>query len=244
MIIIPTYNERSTVGRLVERIRKIVGDIPILFVDDNSPDGTQQEIAALQLAYPNIQLLKRSQKAGLGSAYRQSFEQILRRPQAEFVVTMDADLSHDPSELPQILELIKHYPVVVGSRYTQGGKILRWNPMRRLISRVGNIYAKWLTGMLVSDLTSGYVAYRLDWLNQVPFQRMQSEGYAFQIEMKYFLHSLEAKIYEHPITFREREGGKSKFSTVVVLEGMWYPLKIFFERFFRQMHNIFSKLVT
>ena len=165
-----------------------------------------------------------------GSAYRLAFEEVLRRGQSQYVIIMDADLSHDPAELVQLSELVKHYPAVVGSRYTAGGKVVRWSLPRRLISRFGNVYARMLTGVPAADLTRGYAAYQTDWLKRVPFQNMKSDGYAFQIELKYLLYSLGAKIYEHPITFEEREKGKSKFSLAIVLEGVWYPLKIFLAR--------------
>ncbi len=234
MIIIPTYNERSNVRPLVERIRKATGDLSILFVDDNSPDGTQVEIVAMQKTDKNIYLLARPKKQGLGSAYRAAFEHVRRSPEIEFVITLDADLSHDPSELPIFLKLIKLHPVVVGSRYVAGGKIINWNLVRRLVSKFGNIYAKFLTATPVSDLTSGYVAYQTSWLNRVPFQNIQAEGYAFQIEMKHRLHALGANIHEHPIAFVEREGGKSKFSLVIILEGVKFPLKVYFERLLRK----------
>ena len=234
MIIVPTYNERSNIRPLVERIRKAAAHVSILFVDDNSPDGTQTEIAILQQTDQNIYLLARPRKLGLGSAYRQAFEHIRRSPEIGFVITLDADLSHDPIELPRFLELIKLYPVVIGSRYAAGGKIINWHPLRRLVSKFGNIYARFLTAMPVMDLTSGYVAYQTSWLNRAQLQNIQAEGYAFQIEMKYRLHALGAKIYEHPIAFVEREGGKSKFSPAIILEGMWFPFKIYLERLFRR----------
>ena len=230
MIIVPTYNERSNIRPLVERIRRAVGDVPILFVDDNSPDGTQAEIAATQKTDAHIYLLARPKKQGLGAAYRAAFERLRRCPGIEFVITMDADVSHNPSELSGLLELIKLHPVVVGSRYVGGGKIINWNLLRRVVSKFGNVYAKFLTATPVSDLTSGYVAYQTGWLTRVPFHNIQAEGYAFQIEVKHRLHVLGANIYEHPIVFTEREGGRSKFSTAIILEGMWFPIKIYFAR--------------
>ncbi|MDP2933916.1 MAG: polyprenol monophosphomannose synthase [bacterium] len=227
MIIIPTYNEKQNIPQLVSRIRTVLGDIGILFVDDSSPDGTADAIRELQQNDPGISLILRPAKMGLGSAYLHAFDYLFKHTDAKYVVTLDADLSHEPEALPEIFARLKNYPMVVGSRYTTGGKIRNWNFFRRFVSRAGNIYARIFTGVPISDLTSGFVGYRADWLRQLDFSQISSEGYAFQIEMKCLLHGLGAEVFEHPITFTERKGGRSKFSLPIVAEGAVYPLKTF-----------------
>ncbi|MEK9180955.1 MAG: polyprenol monophosphomannose synthase [Patescibacteria group bacterium] len=233
MLVIPTYNERENVPGLVERIRKNLGGIPIFFVDDSSPDGTAEAIRRLQENDDNIHLLMRAGKLGLGSAYREAFRKIMRERLADYVITLDADLSHPPEVLPHLTEKIKKFPVVVGSRYISGGDVQNWNRWRQLISQSGNIYARLLTGVPVSDLTSGLVAYQVEALRKVNLDRMTSDGYAFQIEMKCLLHHSNIQIHEHPITFVERREGKSKFSTPIILEGFSYPARVFVKRIFK-----------
>jgi dolichol-phosphate mannosyltransferase len=175
-------------------------------------------------------LIFRPAKLGLGSAYLHAFDYLFKHTDAKYIVTLDADLSHEPEALPEILSRLESCPLVVGSRYTAGGRIRNWNYFRRFVSRAGNIYARVLTGTPISDLTSGFVGYRTDWLRKLDFSRISSEGYAFQIEMKCLLYDLGAKIFEHPITFTERQGGRSKFSLSIVAEGVTYPLRAFIKR--------------
>lgn len=230
MLIIPTYNEAENINSLVQRIRRAAGDIPIFFIDDNSPDGTAGVIRALQKDDSQIYLKLRSKKQGLGSAYREGFAEVIQSNLADYVIAMDADLSHPPEVIPQIQNLLKEYDVVIGSRYTSNGAIENWNLWRRVISRSGNIYAQLLVGTPINDLTAGLVGYRVESLKKIDLSSLKSEGYAFQIEIKYLLHRQLNKIYEHPITFIERRGGKSKFSSRIVREGIVFPFKIFLKR--------------
>jgi dolichol-phosphate mannosyltransferase len=230
MLVIPTYNEKDNVGTLVERIRTAAGNIPILFVDDSSPDGTAEKIRQIQNEDDRILLRVRPEKSGLGSAYREAFQYVIDNNLADFVVEMDADLSHPPEALPGLLENLKNYPVVVGSRYQGAGKVQNWNWFRRAVSYLGNLYARFFTGVPVADLTSGLVAYKVESLKKIDLKNITSEGYAFQIEIKTLLHRAGEKLHEHPITFEERREGKSKFSPGIIMEGMLYPLRTFFRR--------------
>lgn len=230
MLVIPTYNEKNNLRVLVERIRRVLPDIPILFVDDSSPDGTAEEIKVLSAADPAIRLLVRPGKQGLGSAYREAFLKLLDEPGAEYFIAMDADLSHPPEILPEMVRLLEKHSVVVGSRYMPGGSVENWNWRRRAISRLGNWYARIFTHVPVYDLTSGFVGYRREALRKLPLQDFDSEGYAFQVEMKHRLHQSGATIAELPIVFTERREGASKFSFAIIMEAAVYPLKVWFSK--------------
>ena len=230
MIIIPTYNECQNVATVVSRIRISVGQEPILFVDDSSPDGTAEEVRRLQRADPNIRLMVRTSQRGFGAACREAYQRVIDERLADYVIQLDADLSHPPEALPTMIELLKAWPVVVGSRYVRGGGTQNWDLRRRFLSRGGNLYARLLTGVPVHDLTAGFMGYQVPSLKQIALSRIRSEGYAFLMEMKYSLHKAGVPIQEFPITFTEREAGKSKFSGRIVLEGIAYPLKVLSQR--------------
>lgn len=230
MLVIPTYNEKANIRILVERIRRVLPDLPIMFIDDNSPDGTAEEIRDLKALDPRIELLVRERKAGLGSAYREGFLKLLDNPELEYLIALDADLSHPPESLPEIIRLLREYQVVVGSRYAPGGKIKNWNWSRRLISRLGNWYARIFTRVPVRDLTSGFVGYRAQALRSLPLSSFDSDGYAFQIEMKSRLHRGGASIVELPIIFTERREGASKFSLAIIMEAVAYPIRFWFSK--------------
>lgn len=225
MLIIPTYNEKGNVSSLVARIRKAVGDEPIFFVDDNSPDGTADEIGRLQEQDRNIHLMKRPGKGGYGSACRDAMKKILRENLADYVIQSDADLSHPPELLPRMIEMLKTCQVVIGSRYVSGGGANNWSLPRRFLSFGANIYARMLTGVPVRDMTAGFVGYQTAVLRKVNLDSIQSEGYAFLMEMKFNLHQNGTGFSEFPIIFCEREAGKSKFNRKILLEGVRFPMK-------------------
>lgn len=225
MLIIPTYNERDNIAVLVNRIRKAAGDEPILFVDDNSPDGTADEIRRIQTTDPHVHLLPRPGKGGYGSACRDGIRKVLRENLADYVIQSDADLSHPPELLPQMIQLLKSNPVVIGSRYVSGGGAENWDVRRRLLSFGANLYARTLTGVPVHDMTAGFVGYRTEVLRKIDLDHIGSEGYAFLMEMKFNLHRSGTTFREFPIIFHEREAGKSKFSRKILFEGMRFPLK-------------------
>ncbi len=225
MLIIPTYNERDNIATLVGRIRSAAGNEPILFVDDNSPDGTANEIRRIQAQDPDVHLLARPGKGGYGSACRDGIKKVLWENLADYVIQSDADLSHPPELLPQMIELLKTNPVVIGSRYVAGGGAENWDFRRRCLSFGANLYARMFTGVPVHDMTAGFVGYRTDVLRKVDLDAIQSEGYAFLMEMKFNLHRSGTNFREFPIIFCEREAGKSKFNRKILLEGIRFPLK-------------------
>jgi len=225
MLIIPTYNEHDNIAVLVNRIRKAAGAEPILFVDDNSPDGTANEIRRLQASDPNIHLLPRPGKGGYGSACRDGIKKVLRENLADYVIQSDADLSHPPELLPRMIELLKTNPVVIGSRYVKGGGAQNWDLRRRALSFGANLYARTFTGVPVHDMTAGFVGYRAEVLRKIDLDSIRSEGYAFLMEMKFNLHRSGARFSEFPIVFYEREAGKSKFNRKILFEGMRFPLR-------------------
>ncbi|MEO7652128.1 MAG: polyprenol monophosphomannose synthase [Bryobacteraceae bacterium] len=226
MMIIPTYNERPNIATLVSRIRQAAPSEPIFFVDDGSPDGTAGVIRDLQRNDPNILLLERSGKGGYGSACREAMSKILREGLAEYVIQFDADLSHPPEALPRMIEMLRSFPVVIGSRYVAGGGTKNWDFRSRLLSRGGNFYARTLTGIPARDCTAGFVGYQVEALRQIDLSSIRSEGYAFLMEMKYALHRKGMRFGEFPIIFAEREGGKSKFSSRIMMEGLACPARI------------------
>jgi dolichol-phosphate mannosyltransferase len=225
MLIIPTYNERDNITTLVARIRSAVGDEPIFFVDDNSPDGTADEIRRLQVSDPAIHLLPRPGKGGYGSACRDAMKKILQENLADYVIQSDADLSHPPELLPTMIELLKSSPVVIGSRYVAGGGAENWDVKRRVLSFGANVYARTLTGVPVHDMTAGFVGYQAEVLRKIDLDSIRSEGYAFLMEMKFNLHRTGTSFREFPIIFCEREAGKSKFSRKILFEGVRFPVK-------------------
>jgi dolichol-phosphate mannosyltransferase len=231
MLIIPTYNECDNIATLVGRIRKAAGDEPILFVDDNSPDGTADEIRRMQATDSNIHLLARPGKGGYGSACRDGMKKILTENLADYVIQSDADLSHPPELLPRMIELLKTSDVVIGSRYVMGGGAENWDIRRRTLSFGANLYARTFTGVPVHDMTAGFVGYRVAVLRKIDLDSIRSEGYAFLMEMKFNLHRKGTSFREFPIIFHEREAGKSKFNRKILYEGMRFPLRALKKRF-------------
>ena len=237
MLIIPTYNERDNVNSLVARIRKAAPREPIFFVDDNSPDGTAAAIRSVQQGDPDIHLMVRPGKGGYGSACRDAMEKILRENLAPYVIQFDADLSHPPELLPRIVEALRTWPVVIGSRYVAGGGSQNWDFRRRCLSLGANMYARLLTGVPVHDMTAGFVGYQAAILRKIDLSEIRSEGYAFLMEMKFNLNRRGATFHELPIIFTERESGKSKFNRKIMLEGVRFPVKAMMLRMLRQRRN-------
>src|SRR3989344_168954 len=222
-VIIPTYNEKESIVRLLKSVLKILPSGRIFVIDDSSPDGTAFEVQNLAHQDERVRLIVRSQKEGLGSAYLDAFARIIPDDSIRYIITMDADFSHDPADLAKFLEHLEDNDLVIGSRYIPGGNILNWNFSRKILSKYANIYAKAVTRVPVADLTAGFVSYKREMLGRILTRFVRSEGYAFQIEMKYLAHRLGAKIKEVPITFRERSSGESKLSNGVFWEGVFTP---------------------
>lgn len=230
LIVIPTYNEKENIPVLIDKIFQqplsyFSGDLHLLIVDDNSPDGTAEVVKTLQQTHSNIFLLQRENKQGLGRAYVAGFLWAIDH-HYDCVIEMDADLSHDPAYLRDILEGLQTYDVVIGSRYVRGVNVINWPLSRLLISYFGNRYARWVTGMPINDATAGYVGYRIDVLKSIDLTRVSASGYSFQIEMKFRAWKQKFKILETPIIFYERIAGVSKMSTNIIREGLLLVWKL------------------
>jgi len=218
-VVIPTYNERDNIGALIPRIL----DLPrfrILVVDDNSPDGTADVVAAIARDEPRVGLLSRPSKLGLGTAYISGFRRALAEG-AEYICEMDADFSHDPRYLPSLLAATEtSYDLTLGSRYIPGGGTTDWGMLRKLISRSGNIYARSILGLSVTDATGGFRCYRRRVLAAINPDDIHSNGYSFQIELVYRTMRAGFRIGEVPIIFPDRRVGHSKMSRRIVLEAL------------------------
>jgi dolichol-phosphate mannosyltransferase len=234
VLIVPTYNERENIEALVGRVRESAGKEPILFIDDNSPDGTSEEIRRIRGLDGCIHLMARPGKGGYGSACREAIGKVLEDRLADYVIQFDADLSHPAEALPRMIELLRTHPVVIGSRYVRWGGSRNWDLRRRCLSYGGNVYARLLTGVPVHDMTAGFVGYRADVLRRIDLDAIRSEGYAFLMEMKFTLHRLRIPLFEFPIVFTERASGRSKFSRRIMLEGIRFPLKTLARRIGRE----------
>jgi apolipoprotein N-acyltransferase len=219
LVILPTYNERATIASALERTLRSAPDVDLLVVDDGSPDGTANVVEEVARSDPRVRLLQRAAKGGLASAYLAGFRRALDEGY-DLIGEMDADLSHQPEQLPRLLEGARRYDLTVGSRYVPGGSVSNWGVMRRMLSRGGNVYARWALGLPVADATSGYRLFRRDLLGALVEQGVRSEGYGFQIELAYRAWRAGYAVGEVPITFREREHGHSKISRRIVFEAL------------------------
>jgi dolichol-phosphate mannosyltransferase len=220
LIIVPTYNERDNVETVVREFLAPLADADLLFVDDNSPDGTGELLDRLAAAEPRVNVLHRAGKLGLGTAYLEGFAWALARDY-DTIVEMDADFSHDPRYLPDLVGRARAgVDLVVGSRYVAGGGTINWGVGRQLISRAGGRYARAVLGMQVKDMTSGFVCYRRDALERLDLAAVHSNGYSFQIEMKFRAHRAGLRIEEVPIVFEDRRVGQSKMSRAIVAEAL------------------------
>lgn len=227
MVVIPTYNERGNIEKIIPQILAQDEGIHILVVDDNSPDGTGEIADRLASANSRIHVLHRRGKLGLGSAYREGFRYALEQG-ASNIVEMDADFSHDPAMLPVFLEKMQSFDMVVGSRYLNGVSVVNW-PLRRLmLSYFASVYTRIITGLKLSDCTSGFKCFRREVLQAIDLTKVRSDGYSFQIEMNYRCHEKGFRIGEVPIIFIDRHAGTSKMSRQIVIEAvvMVWKLKI------------------
>lgn len=219
LVVIPTYNEKDNVVRLASAVLTQHPDIQILFVDDNSPDGTGKIIDNLVSGNPRIHVMHRAGKLGLGSAYREGFKTALSMG-ADYIIEMDADFSHDPGVLPEFLIAIKESDLVIGSRYLNGVSVVNW-PIRRLIlSYFASAYTRWVTGLQLRDCTSGFKCFRRSSLETIDLDKVRSDGYSFQIEMNYRCMERGLQITEIPIIFIDRHAGSSKMSRKIVREAV------------------------
>ncbi len=241
MIVIPTYNEAENIFALVKKIRAVLTTEKILFVDDNSGDGTAEKVKSLQQNDPNIELIVRTTKRGFGSAYIDGFKYVFEKyPFEERIITMDGDLSHSPEAFVLMEKAFVDADVVVGSRYVKDGKTLNWSIQRRILSRLGNFYARFCTAIPVKDATSGFMMLRVSKLREINLDKVRTEGYAFLMDLKQMLMGVSAHFKEVPITFTERPFGKSKFSSAILMEGIIFPSKVLF---WRLLHLNFKRFI-
>ena len=227
VILIPTLNERKNLENLIPAIFDFMPEISVLVVDDNSSDGTSQFINSIQARFPNLSFLNRNKNFGYGKACLAGFRLALERGY-KYIVTMDADFSHDFRSVPNILNKLENNDVVIGSRYVAGGKVENWGLHRRILSKVANFYVRTILNLKIMDLTTGFNAYRREILSKIDLDNIKSDGYAFLVELKYKLSKSGAKIIEYPITFYERQEGKSKMSGKVILESIKMPWRLRF----------------
>ena len=224
LVVVPTYNEAASLPRVVQRLHAAAAaatdDIHLLVVDDGSPDGTGEIADRLAEQSASMDVLHRAGKSGLGSAYRAGFAWGMERG-FDALCEMDADLSHDPADVPRLLAALRGADLVIGSRYVPGGGVVDWPWHRRALSKGGNRYVQTMTGMPVQDATAGFRAYRAAVITALDLSTVRSDGYSFQLEMALRTWRLGFRVMEVPITFVERTEGASKISRAIVVEALW-----------------------
>jgi dolichol-phosphate mannosyltransferase len=230
IIIMPTYNEKENISDMIDMIFKILPDISMLIVDDSSPDGTADLVRQKQAQYPNLNLYVRNKKEGLGKAYIDAMSRVMQDPGIKRIITMDADFSHDPNYLPQMLTASEEYGLVVGSRYINNGGTAGWETWRKVLSFCGNFYSRTITRLKIFDYTAGFCIFNTDYLKIIDLSKIHASGYAFQMEIKYEMVKAGANFIEVPIIFKNRRGGETKISNDIVLEGIKTPWRMIFKK--------------
>ncbi len=225
IVVIPTYNEAPNVSSLISSIRALMPELHILIVDDGSPDGTGQIVDEISSSDPKVRCLHRTSKDGIGKAYIAGFKYSLENG-FDFIGQMDADHSHAPNDLVRLFEASNKYDLVIGSRYVRNGRTVNWPLVRKVISRLGGIYASSVLRMRINDPTGGFKVWNASLLNQYDFSGVRGSGYVFQVEMTYRAMGLDATITEVPITFTERVAGSSKMDFTIVKEAAMLVWKI------------------
>jgi dolichol-phosphate mannosyltransferase len=231
MVIVPTYNERANVPVLIDGLMQHNG-VRVLVVDDQSPDGTADVVDELGAQHPGrVSVLRRRGKRGFGRSYLEGIERSLREP-VDVLCQMDADLSHDPKQLPDLIHAVANSgaDLAIGSRYVPGGAIVNWPLRRQILSRFANLYVRTITGLSAHDCTSGYRCWRKSVLASLPLNRLVSDGYSFIVEILFLAARDGRRIVEVPITFVERREGESKISRAVILESAIMPWKLIARR--------------
>ncbi|KAB0668823.1 polyprenol monophosphomannose synthase [Oryzomonas sagensis] len=234
IVVIPTYNERDNIVRLAGEVLAQHPDLQILFVDDNSPDGTGTLADELAAGNGRISVIHRSGKLGLGSAYRTGFKAALAMG-ADYLIEMDADFSHSPTVLPLFLEAIRNADLVVGSRYLNGVSVVNWPIRRLMLSFFASVYTRFVTGLRVKDCTSGFKCFRRSVIEAFDLDSVKSDGYSFQIEMNYRCMEKGFRIVEVPIIFIDRHAGTSKMSGKIVREAVTMVWKLRLGTLFRRL---------
>lgn len=226
-VALPTYNERDNIGPMLDALFQHLPDAGVLVVDDSSPDGTGELADAIAARDPRVRVLHRPGKQGLGAAYRAAFRHLLESSDADVIVQMDCDFSHDPADVARLVaEIAQGADLVLGSRYVHGGGTPGWGFGRRILSRGGSTFARVVLRLPAHDLTGGFKAWRADLLRSLDLDRIETQGYGFQIEMTWSAHRAGAAIREVPIIFSERRAGQSKMSRRIVAEALLMVLRL------------------
>ncbi|KPL00441.1 MAG: dolichyl-phosphate beta-D-mannosyltransferase [candidate division Zixibacteria bacterium SM23_73_3] len=220
LVIIPTYNERENIERIIPMVLEKDPSIHVLIVDDGSPDGTGQMADAMSKRDDRIRVIHRQNKSGLGTAYITGFKFALQE-NYDLIFEMDCDFSHDPKYIPDFLETIRDVDLVLGSRYIRGVNVINWPMSRLLLSYYANVYSRIITGLPVKDATGGFKCFRREVLEKIDLDKVKSNGYSFQIEMSFRAWKRGFKIKEIPIVFEDRKVGQSKMSKKIVREAVW-----------------------
>lgn len=228
VVVIPTYNERENLPVVCQKVIEATeGSVHLLIVDDNSPDDTGELADELAKQYPQLHVMHRQRKEGLGRAYVAGFGKALEMGY-RLIAQMDADLSHDPADLPRLMQAMEHADLVIGSRYVAGGGVSNWSPLRYWLSFFANRYVRLITHLPLRDATGGYRCWKREVIETICLDTIRSNGYAFQIEMAYRAYRMGFRIQEIPIVFIERRAGRSKLSKRAIWEAIWLPWKLRF----------------
>ena len=232
LAISPTYNEKKNIAELINRITLIPTEIDLLIIDDNSPDGTADIVKSYMVENKHIFILEREKKLGLGTAYCEGFQWALDRGY-DLIVQIDADLSHNPDDIPRMVEMSKSADLIIGSRYIDGVNVINW-PMRRLLlSYCANLYARIFIQFPIIDSTGGFKCFKRDVLESIDLSKIYSEGYSFQIEMNFLTWIKRFEILEIPIVFTDRTVGESKMNRAIVIEAILMVPKLFIKKIFK-----------
>jgi len=233
MVVVPTYNERENLSNLVPKLLAHGEQVSLLVVDDGSPDGTGEYADELAASNPRVRVLHRPSKMGLGSAYVAGFKLALTTD-ADRIVQMDADFSHDPAEVPNLLRESERYDVVLGSRYITGANVVNWPLQRLFLSYFANVYTHLITGLPLRDSTGGFKCFQREVLEAIDLDTIRSDGYSFQIEVNFRCWRRGFSIREIPIVFVDRHSGTSKMSRRIVWEATWLVWRLRLERILRR----------
>jgi dolichol-phosphate mannosyltransferase len=234
IVIIPTYNEKENIERMIRKVFSLPHEFHLLIVDDGSPDGTQIIVKDLQNVYPNLFIMERAGKQGLGTAYIDGFKWAIEH-QYDYIYEMDADFSHNPEDLLKLRNaLVEGADVAVGSRYIKGVNVVNWPMSRVLMSYFASVYVRFITGIKIQDFTAGFVCYKRNVLETIELNKIKFVGYAFQIEMKYTAVKHGFTVHEVPIIFTDRTAGSSKMSSSIFKEAVWGVIQMRINSIFRK----------
>lgn len=220
LVIIPTYNEKENIEKIIDAVLSQHESIEMLIIDDNSPDGTADIVKSIMKSNRRVRIKERKKKLGLGTAYVAGFKYAIEN-NYDYVFEMDADFSHDPADINRFIEGIESNDLIIGSRYSDGVSVVNWPIKRLLLSYFANVYAKIVTGVPVHDLTAGFKCYRVEFLRKIDLNRIKSDGYGFQIEIDVKIYKNGGRVREIPVIFRDRVDGYSKMNRKIIWEAFW-----------------------